>query len=209
MSGLLTNEHVRTLTDYFPPADHEFLQGRAYITEAAITARIEEVDPSWTFAIMDVQQRDNRIIVQAALSIQDVTRDNIGMAEVRAKDGREVNDAEKAAATDALKRCARLFGVGRYLLTLPKSVNDVQSLSTWMNSNGQSNEWPSPSTVNYLLGVCQEHGICDTMDEMGSLANVEAPEYTSNWNKYPTGKAAYEAIKLAVNGGIEYEDIPL
>jgi len=138
---MLTQENVELLTAYFDPSDHEFLQGRAYITESAITTRIELVDPSWSFAIMNTQQRDEKIIVTAALSIQDVTRDNIGMAVIaKSREGdKEINEPEKAAATDALKRCARLFGIGRYLLTLPSSVRDESSLAKWMNGSASTN----------------------------------------------------------------------
>lgn len=143
---MLTKDDVQILTAYFAPEDHEFLQGNAYITEAAITARIEEVDPAWTFAIMATQQRGEKITVTASLTVKGVSRDNIGMAEIRqSRDGdKEVNEPEKAAATDALKRCARLFGIGRYLLTLPRTVNDEKSLARWMNGSTPSKATPAP-----------------------------------------------------------------
>jgi len=50
----------------------------------------------------------------------------------------EANEGEKSAATDALKRCARLFGIGRYLLTLPDNVKDVDSMARWLKSQGQT-----------------------------------------------------------------------
>jgi len=206
---MLDRADVKCLTDYFKPEDHEFLQGRAYIKEAAITTRIEEVDPSWSFAILSTEQRGDKIVVTASLSIKDVHRDNIGMAEIRtAKDGdRETNEPEKAAATDALKRCARLFGIGRYLLTLPPSVRDEITLGKWMDQHDtEPIVWPSHQAIEQLEIICKQQHLVECYEEMAMLADIQDP---ADWKKYPTGKAAYQAIKLAVSGGIEYEDIPL
>ena len=143
---MLDRSDLEILKDYFNIRDHEFLQGRAYITEAAITTRIEEVDPAWSFAIIESKQRGDRIIITANLTIKDVSRDGVGMAEIRiGKAGnKEVNDAEKSAATDALKRCARLFGVGRYLLTMGQSVRDANSLSRWIEGQTVPNQDSPP-----------------------------------------------------------------
>lgn len=133
----LTHEHVKQLTALFPASAHEFLQGMTYLTEHAITARIEMVDPAWTLNIYDVRQRDKTITVIVRLTICGVCRDGVGMAVIQYdKAGlREVNEAEKSAATDALKRAARLFGIGRYLLDLPDSVKDVRSLDAYLKTS--------------------------------------------------------------------------
>jgi len=56
------------------------------------------------------------------------------------------------AATDSFKRAARLFGIGRYLLTLPSSVKDEQSLGRWFASQGttpqKSAQTPKADTPN-------------------------------------------------------------
>jgi hypothetical protein len=100
----------------FPRADHEFTRGFAYLTEESIVNRIEEVDPSWTFDIMQIVHEGNNAICHARLTVKGVTRDGIGMQQIMEKAGEPV----KGAATDCLKRCARLFGIGRYLLDAPK-----------------------------------------------------------------------------------------
>jgi hypothetical protein len=112
----LTAENLAILKRPFSRADHEFLQNFVYLTEEAITNRIEEVDPSWTFTIERADRIGDQSIVNATLTILDVSRTGVGMQKVNEKAG----EPEKGAATDALKRCARLFGIGRYLLDAPK-----------------------------------------------------------------------------------------
>ena len=112
---MLTTEDLTTLKRPFARADHEFIRGFVYITEEAITNRLEEVDPAWMFIVLDVTTSGDNAVVRARLGVKDVYRDGVGMQKVNEKAG----EAEKGAATDALKRCARLFGVGRYLLGAP------------------------------------------------------------------------------------------
>lgn len=112
----LTPEDLRALQRPFRYADHSFLRGFVYLSEEAITARLEEVDPSWTLEILNVRYEGAQAIVLARMTVCGVYRDGIGMQKVIETAG----EADKGAATDALKRAARLFGVGRYLLDAPK-----------------------------------------------------------------------------------------
>ena len=137
----LTREQLTELKAPFHANDHEFLNGMAYLTEFAITNRIEDIDPAWSFIVREVKQRDSfgdktpyTVTVVADLTIEGVTRTGIGQSLVRkAKSGSEANEAEKSAATDALKRAARLFGIGRYLLKLPNNISNVEQIGTWLN----------------------------------------------------------------------------
>lgn len=129
----LTQEQSAQLKDFFPVDAHEFLQGKTYIREDDITDRLDKVDPSWEFIKLDITNRDKQIIATYRLIVCGVSRDGVGMAQITmTKTGdNEANEAEKSAATDALKRAARLFGIGRYLLNL-KGVNDPTSLANWL-----------------------------------------------------------------------------
>ncbi len=113
---MLTPDHLRTLQRPFSRADHEFIRGFVYLTEDAITGRIEEVDPSWQFELQRIDHSGDQVVVCARMTLLDVAREGVGMQKVNEKAG----EAEKGAATDALKRCARLFSVGRYLLNAPQ-----------------------------------------------------------------------------------------
>lgn len=131
---MITPDQSNALKDYFPVKSHEFLNGNTYITEEAITNRLDEVDPSWQFKKLEVRREGSTVTAIYCLMVCGVERDGVGMATVQLnKDkDREVNEAEKSAATDALKRCARLFGIGRYILEMGKSVSDYRSLEQWL-----------------------------------------------------------------------------
>ena len=153
MNEQLTAQDLEILCMPFPSDDVNFLQGNAYITETEITIRIEAVDPAWSFVITDSGNRDKRAYATGQLTIKGSTRGNVGMGNVVYRKGaagdpyQEANDAEKSAATDCLKRCARLFGVGRYLLELPDNVKDNSSYNRWMNGTGtQARPAPAQQT---------------------------------------------------------------
>lgn len=146
----LDAKDLEVLRKPFTPDDTEFLGKFAYIKEHAVTTRIEDVDPEWTFEVLAMSTRDNQVIVTARLTIKGVSRDGVGMAVILDKG---VGEPEKSAATDALKRCARLFGIGRYLLEL-SGVNNEESLRRWFNTINtptnvqQLNPQPQPRRVD-------------------------------------------------------------
>ena len=137
----LTELDMAKLAYPFPRGDHSFLQGYVYIEEEAITARLDKVDPNWSISIDEAVGYGDSIAIRSTLTIKGVSRSNVGGNPVQRdtaekdskgnKTGTYVPlplytqadngvNAYKAAATDALKRCARMFGVGRYLLSAPK-----------------------------------------------------------------------------------------
>lgn len=120
----LSSDDCKALNALFPLADHEFTRGFVYIQERAICDRLDAVDPSWCFDIKSVQVRDSDVVVVATLSLLGCVREGVGMAKIVEKGA----EAEKSAATDALKRAARLFGVGRYLLGAP----DEKQFAGWL-----------------------------------------------------------------------------
>lgn len=133
---MITAEQSQQLKDYFPAQAHEFLQGNTYLSEEAITNRLDDVDPSWEFhRLGDFAYRDNSIIATFRLTVSGVSRDGIGMWDltIKKKDGTTMSavDPEKSVSTDALKRAARLFGIGRYILEM-KGVNDYRTLENWL-----------------------------------------------------------------------------
>lgn len=140
---MLTEQDVQTLRRTFKPNEHEFLRDFAYITEGAVANRIEEVDPSWSFEIIASYTRDNQAVVNARLTIKGVSRDGVGMQDIKEKG---TGEPEKGAATDALKRCARLFGIGRYLLDTPPNVKNMTDLAKWLGGNSQNTSPNSSAT---------------------------------------------------------------
>lgn len=102
----------------------------AYIAEEAICNRLEVVDPSWQFSDIQIAERGGQVYAIASMTVKGVTRSNVGMEEIK-----HLAEAEKSAATDSLKRCARLFGIGRYLLNLPKWANNRDGYAKWYAQN--------------------------------------------------------------------------
>lgn len=141
---MISAEQLHALKRPLPVEQHEFLRGMVYLTEYGITERIEEVDPSWAMTQPHIERREETvegsttliITVTIGITICDTTRYGVGMASTVSseKTNKEVNEAEKSAATDALKRAARLFGIGRYLLNTPRNVDNHESLAKWLRS---------------------------------------------------------------------------
>ena len=144
----LTLEEIAKLTYPFRREDHGFLEGYVYISEEAITERIERVDPDWQFRIQQMIAYGDSVVCIASMTIKGVERSNGGGNPVQRdkqdkdKDNKKLGtysalplytqadngvNAHKAAVTDALKRCARLFGIGRYLLSAPKEGGTFNS----------------------------------------------------------------------------------
>lgn len=97
----------------------------AYVDARAVQDRLDAVCPDeWSFSL-EVVPGTPTPTVKGRLTVLGVTREDIG----------EAGDGEmgtlKAAASDALKRCAVQFGIGRYLYDLPK---------TWADWNDQKRE---------------------------------------------------------------------
>jgi hypothetical protein len=150
---MLTHEDVARLSRPFPLEAHEWRKGRnnkdyVYITESGVVSRLNEVDPSWTLIVTDRVEREyeterknskgeatvlgsHELAITVSLTVKGVTRYGIGMAEV-APDAAE---ADKSAVTDALKRAARLFGIGGYLLNDPPGKN---AFPQWLTKQSQT-----------------------------------------------------------------------
>lgn len=76
-----------------------------YLQHTDVYVRLEEVDPSWSmFVVSTTTVQTDLHYAAVALTVNGVTRVNTG-------EGSE----PKGALSDAIKRAAMLFGVGRYL----------------------------------------------------------------------------------------------
>lgn len=79
-----------------------------YLQHTDVQDRLEEVDPNWEIQVLNEIQAGDTVYVRCRLTLKGVSRENVG----------EGGDP-KSAYSDALKRCAMLFGVGRYLYDAP------------------------------------------------------------------------------------------
>jgi hypothetical protein len=164
----LDREDVKLLTYPFPAKAHKFVTDMPYLHEEAINDRLDLVDPSWGFKLNHVERRANAgeggkdvgtIWAHVTMTVKGVSRDAIGMAVIQQTNPQEIkkwnngksegtgefytseaNEAEKSATTDALKRAARMFGIGRYLLAIPKqnsksTVTNTQQMEAWLKAS--------------------------------------------------------------------------
>jgi len=160
----LTKEDLEILQRKFGPQEHEFLRGFAYITEDAVTARIEEVDPSWSLEVLHISTNGNNAVVHVRMTVKGVARDGVGMQQIMERAG----EAEKGAATDAMKRAARLFGVGRYLISAPNNENEFKR---WLVGG------EPPASQRQPARPAQPQRKPDPLREVGKeLGGVETPK---------------------------------
>lgn len=154
---MLEPKDVELLSERFKASQIGFLtygDHRPYVDELAVTTRLDKVDSSWSLKHIATYHRDNQVISIVELTIKGVTRSGTGMQDILLdkKGENEINEPEKAAATDALKRAARMFGVGRYLLAAPDWVQSKEALEKWYKqvddarANKAENEPTEPST---------------------------------------------------------------
>lgn len=155
-----------------------------YIEGHSVIQRLNEAfDGSWSFEIISHEILDEEVIVQGKLSADGVIKTQFGSSSItRAKEGGAIISLAadlKAAATDSLKKCATLLGVGLYLYSSqPGSTEDrdngqphekgkqhpntnnkgdrhPRSTSTAANDNARV----SNKQLTYLLDLGKEHGL--------------------------------------------------
>ncbi len=89
-----------------------------YIDARSVAARLDEVVGVWEDSYRELPSSKNGLAVECSLSVyfndRKITRVDTGTASI------EDRDAHKAAYSDAFKRAAVKFGIGRYLYALPK-----------------------------------------------------------------------------------------
>jgi hypothetical protein len=106
-----------------------------YIEGCAVIQRLNECfDAEWIFEIQEHHVYDDEVVVLGKLTAQGVAKSQFGKSRITRtrKDNAiiSVGDDLKAAATDCLKKCATLFGVGLHLYFEPPAAT---------NGNGHAN----------------------------------------------------------------------
>ena len=145
----------------------------AYLEGHVVIARLNEAfDGVWDFTIknFEVSEARDEVLVVGKLTAEGITKMQFGASSItRSKvDNLPVSIADdlKAAATDALKKCATLFGVGLHLYrdkedkkkgTQPEQ-RPAQS-ATGSHPSGQPAGRLSAKQHSYLLTLAREHGM--------------------------------------------------
>lgn len=126
----LTEAQVDFLLQRTPKHEVKLRQGRggmqfSYVEHGYVTERLNLVFGfNWDFEVVDKQILDDEVIVEARLTVrtpsgQTIVKTQFGGADIKrhtsgSKSGRPLSIADdyKAAASDALKKCASLLGIG-------------------------------------------------------------------------------------------------
>ena len=108
----------------FGPAQIRQRKGRNgmldYVEGHSVIQRLNEaLEGAWSFEIVQHEVREDEVLVLARLSADGLVKMNFGVSQVtrERESGALVSlgDDLKAAATDALKKCATFLGVGLHL----------------------------------------------------------------------------------------------
>jgi hypothetical protein len=126
----LTEAQVDFLLQRTPKHEIKLRQGRggmqfSYVEHGYVTERLNLVFGfNWDFEVVDKQILEDEVIVEARLTVrtpggQTIVKTQFGGADIKrhasgSRSGRPLSIADdyKAAASDALKKCASLLGIG-------------------------------------------------------------------------------------------------
>jgi hypothetical protein len=104
-----------------------------YLQHTDVQDRLDEVDPGWMTEVLKEDKVGDTTYVRLRLTLKGVSRENVG----------EGGDP-KGAYSDALKRCAMLFGVGRYLYDSP---------TVWVDYNESRDRYRQWSVEDYERAI--------------------------------------------------------
>ena len=118
-----------------------------YIEGAAVIQRLNDVfNAEWTFEILDHHIYEREVVVLGKLTTQGIAKCQFGKSKItRTKETKtevSIGDDLKAAATDSLKKCATLLGIGLHLY-LENGAGEVAS-----GSKGHTDERPPGTRSN-------------------------------------------------------------
>lgn len=151
---LESGHSVRVTSESKPDAQKQWALWLVYTEEGPVTTRLDEVDPNWEFEITNNWADGQSATAYARLTVCGVARDCVGSGK-----NIKPEEAQKGAATDALKRGARLFGIGRYLLDAPQFYTDWASKSgNPRRSRQQESQWEKEAFNKFTAWYKREFG---------------------------------------------------
>lgn len=148
-----------------------------YVEGHTVIHRLNEaLEGRWPFEVISHEVRDNEVIVLAKLTAEEITKTQFGSSRVTiARDTGEIlslADDLKAAATDALKKCATLLGVGlqvygNYAVDNPDRSNDSSAGRTFDDGPPVTNQTSSANNdgrisnkqLNFIVDLGRNHNL--------------------------------------------------
>jgi hypothetical protein len=175
-----------------------------YIEGSTVIQRLNEAfDGDWIFEIVDHHVYDDEVVVLGKLTAAHISKSQFGKSRITraTKDNAVISlgDDLKAAATDSLKKCATLFGVGLHLYFDPPKTNGSQPSSNDRNPN-KSN---GPPTDDGRLTAKQLSAIFSLAKSKG-WSNKDVREFTQEmFGKLPDflNRKEASAVITHLSGG--------
>ncbi|GAA5501087.1 single-stranded DNA-binding protein DdrA [Deinococcus xinjiangensis] len=159
-----------------------------YVDARTVQRRLDEICPDhWQFKVEALPECPQPA-VRGTLTIFDVPREDIGEAFDAS------TDQLKAAASDAFKRCAVQFGIGRYLYGLPKF---------WVDWDDQARRptGPYPALPAYALAPDERSaGAQHILDALGELQEHFPQDVTLQRSVYKHLKDALRVLEWPARG---------
>jgi len=157
-----------------------------YIEGHAVIARLNEAFQSdWSFTVTEYRIMDDEVIVVGRLQANDVVKEQFGSNHItREKETVKVmclGENLKGAATDCLKKCASLFGVGLHLYaadtpSTPNHSNGNGENSFGDNGNGNNGlQLITPKQMKYCLALAHRRNLHDTDLEKYTIDTFGTP----------------------------------
>jgi hypothetical protein len=148
-----------------------------YIEGWAIIQRLNNAfNIDWSFTIQEWKVLDHDIIVLGRLSAKGIVKDAFGGASVTINSQTnkvvDLGSDVKAAATDSLKKCATLLGVGLHLyqekevkpaqvqpIQVPVPPEEPQHLNTPDGNGGNGNGRITAKQISYVFSLAKDKKI--------------------------------------------------
>jgi hypothetical protein len=149
-----------------------FGQTLAYVPGHIVIERLNQAFESlWSFEIVSHEIHQDEVIVVGKLIAEDVVKTQFGSSRItKARDTGDVvslADDLKSAATDALKKCSTLLGVGLHLYADKASPGSAETTGQKGNggdnsqsgNNGNGNGRLSAKQHSFLVKLANEKGL--------------------------------------------------
>ena len=113
-----------------------------YVETHAVIQRLNDAfDGQWSFEVLTQENDGSQVIVLGKLSAEGVSKSQFGCSGIttNSKTGEAISlgDDYKAAASDALKKCASLFGVGLHLYGAGKDEQQPSEINKGMREKSK------------------------------------------------------------------------
>ena len=155
-----------------------------YIEIANIIQRLNDAfDAQWSFEVADHIRTDTEVIVLGRLTVEGISKMQWGGSQVvkSTKTGNPVSLADdlKAAASDAIKKCASHFGVA--LAIYGRELPPEQPVSQKTNGTITPEQWKTLKTVRTELKMSPEQVIdlCEQMFKTREVTSLNQTQATT------------------------------